>query len=152
MSTDWSDIDNRLLDPHWYVTEDYHEVFARLRREDPVHWTENDWYGRHHWTLTRHDHIKEYLLNHEMYSSRWDTRVPVSPKRRTPEVRHAQGWDVGVGTTDNPLHDLYRRPINKHFSVPAIGRMREDIESLVDEILGEVAGNGSCDIVADVAG
>lgn len=151
MTTDWSVIDNKLLDPAWYTTQEYHEVFRRLRDEDPVHWTENDAYGRHHWTITRYDHVKEYLLDHTRFSSRWDTRVPRSPKRRTPEERHEQGWDISIATNDEPIHSLYRRPMNKYFSVPAVNRLSDDFNKIVDEVITEIAEQGSCDFVEDVA-
>lgn len=149
--TDWQTIDNQLLDPNWYTTTEYHEVLRTLRNEDPVHWTENEQYGRNHWTLTRYDDVKEYLLAPELFSSRWDTRIPRSPKRRTPEERHAQGWDISIATNDNPMHDVYRAPINKHFSVPAIGRLGHDVAGIVDEIINDVAERGECDLVEDIA-
>ncbi|KAF0957988.1 cytochrome P450 [Rhodococcus sp. T7] len=150
--TDWSEIDNKLLDPTWYTKpEEFHAGFRQLRDEDPIHWTENDAYGRHHWSITRYDDVKEYLLDPARLSSREDTRVPRSPKRRTPEEKHAQGWDIQIATTDDPLHNLYRRPINKHFSVPAIARLANDVERIVDEILAEVSERGSCDLIEDIA-
>jgi cholest-4-en-3-one 26-monooxygenase len=151
MMTDWQKIDNNLLNPLWYRSGEYHEVFKTMRDEDPIHWTENDQYGRHHWSITRYEDVKEYLLRPDLFSSRWDTRIPRSPKRRTPEERHAQGWDINIATNDDPLHDLYRRPINKHFSVPAIGRLGQEVQGIVEEIIGEVAERGECDLVEDIA-
>ncbi|MDF2046463.1 MULTISPECIES: cytochrome P450 [Microbacterium] len=149
--TDWHAIDNKLLDPHWYTTREYHDVFKTMRDEDPVHWTENERYGRPHWSITRYDDVKDYLLRDDLFSNRWDTRVTRSPKRRTPEERHAQGWDINPATNDNPVHDLYRAPINKHFSVPAIGRLGSDVSGIVDEIIADVAERGECDLVEDIA-
>lgn len=148
---DWTTVDNSLLDPNWYTTDAYHDTFARMRDEDPVHWTQDDHYGKHYWSLTRYEDVKNYLLADRQFSSRWDTRVPRSPQRRTPEERHQQGWDVNVATTDNPVHDMYRRPINKHFSVPAIAKLGHDVDAIVDEILADVAERGSCDFVEDIA-
>ena len=148
---DWTTVDNSLLDPNWYTSPGYHEAFARMRDEDPLHWTQDDRYGKHYWSPTRYDDVKNYLLDHERLSSRWDTRVPRTPKRLTPEERHERGFDIGVAFNDNPIHDMYRRPINKHFSVPAIGKLGHDVHSIVDEILIEVAERGSCDFVEDIA-
>jgi cholest-4-en-3-one 26-monooxygenase len=149
---EWNEIDNKILDPAWYTQpEEFHRVFKELRDDDPVHWTENDAYGRHHWTLTRYDHVKEYLLDPARFSSREDSRVPRSPKRKTPEERHAQGWDTNIATIDDPYHNLYRRPINKHFSVPAIAKMSDDVDRIVDEILADISERGTCDLVEDIA-
>lgn len=149
--TDWSDIDDRLLDPMWYKTGEIHETFRQLRDEDPVHWTHDRNYGKDYWALTRYDDVKEYLNSPDKFSSRWDTRVPRTPKRRTPEERHAQGWDVQVATNDDPMHDLYRRPMNKHFALPAMSRLSHQVDQIVDEVLDEIAERGECELVEDVA-
>ncbi|NKX56557.1 cytochrome P450 [Arthrobacter mobilis] len=146
-----TEYDNKMLDPHWYTTGEYHEAFKRLRDEDPVHWTEDSSYGKNYWAITRYEDVKDYLLNPQRFSSRWDTRIPRSPKRRTPEERHAQGWDISIATNDDPIHDLYRKPINKHFSVPAIARLGEDVHGIVDEIIAEVGNRGQADFVEDFA-
>lgn len=151
MSTDWSEIDNRLLDPAWLATQQFHEVFKQLRDEDPVHWTQDDAYGRHYWFLTRHEDVVEYLHDHERLSSRWSSRVPKSPRRITPEQRFAEGGSV-LAHLDPPIHGLYRRPMNKHFSVPAIKRLRADIERYVDEVIDSIADRTEAEFVEEVAG
>ncbi|MFF3573833.1 cytochrome P450 [Nocardia jiangxiensis] len=150
--TDWTSIDNKLLDANWYTTTEYHDVFKVLRDEDPLHWAEDNHYGRHYWVVTRYDDVKWYLLDHQRLSSRWDTRIPKSPKRRTPEERYELGMDVSLGRNDQPIHELYRRPMNKHFSVPAMKKLAAGTEAIVDEIIAEVADLGSCDLVEDIAG
>jgi cholest-4-en-3-one 26-monooxygenase len=149
--SDWAEIDNALLDPQWYAADDHHEAFRRLRDEDPVHWTQDDRFGKHYWTLTRYDDVKNYLLDHHSFSSRWHTHVPRSPKRMTPEERHAQYLDVAIALNDNPVHDLYRRPVNKHFSMPAISKMQEHISASIDKVLDQAAEQGHCDVVEDLA-
>lgn len=145
------DVDSRFTDPTWYRAGDHHQEFRRLRDEDPVHWSDNKVFGRSYWLLTRHEDVKNYLQNDRVFSSRWDARFPRTPYRRTPEERYAFGVDVAIQTLDNPLHDVYRRPMNKHFSKPAISRMAPTIESIVDELIANVAARGSADIVEDLA-
>lgn len=41
--------------------------------------------------------------------------------------------------------------MNKHFSVPAVRRLADDVDKIVDEIIAEVAGKGECDLVEDLA-
>ncbi|MBB6407152.1 cytochrome P450 [Arthrobacter sp. AZCC_0090] len=149
--TDWHEIDNQLTDPAWYGKGDSHRTFKLLRDEDPVHWTQDDRYGRHYWTLTRHEDIKNYLLDDQLYSNRIDTRIPRSSKRRTPEQRHQLGFDVLMTANDNPLHDLYRRPLNKHFSVPAVGRLKSQIDAVVDGIIAEACERDEVDVVDNIA-
>lgn len=144
--------DDRLLDPSWYVTPEYKDVFRRLRDEDPIHWTEDDSYGKHHWTISRYDDVKQFLTNHEQLSNRWDTRIPATPKRYTPEERFAMGFDTSMARNDPPIHDLYRRPVNKHFSVPAIKKLTGDVSAIVDEIFAEAREKGEVDLVDEIAG
>ena len=57
------DIDDVICDPKTYGSEHrYHEVFAQLRREDPVHWTAPKDY-RPFWAVTRHADIMAVELN-----------------------------------------------------------------------------------------
>ena len=52
---------------------------------------------------------------------------------------------------DAPVHDLYRRPLNKHYSVPQIEKMRQGVEQIVDDIIEAIAEKGECDLVEDIA-
>lgn len=149
---EWDEIDNRLLDPHYYTRDGYQDAFRQMRDDDPVRWVRDDRYGKHYWALTRYADVKEYLLSDRDFSSRWESRVPRSPQRLTPEQRHELGFDVNITVMDDPVHDLYRRPANKHFSVPQIAKMRDAVSTIVDDILAEVSERGACDLVEDIAG
>ncbi len=49
--------DNAIASPKTYASEEaFHSLFTRLRREDPVHWTESDEY-RPFWTVSKHADI-----------------------------------------------------------------------------------------------
>jgi len=149
MSVD--DLDEKLLDPQWYRNDDYLDGFRRLRDEDPVRWMKDPRYGKSFWAITRYDDVEELLLNDRDYSNRWDTHLPKSPKRLTPEERFSQGFDVLMPFLDNPTHDVYRRPLNRHFSKPAIGKLRELAETTVDGIVEDLANRGQDEIVNGVA-
>ncbi|MCW2672652.1 MAG: cytochrome family protein [Frankiales bacterium] len=147
-----SSFDNLLLDPEWYAADGYHSVFRRLRDEDPIHWTNDEKFGKSYWSVSRHSDIKDCLEDHERLSNRWQSRVPMTPKRYTPEQRYEMGFDVSIPFLDEPTHSLYRRPLNKHFSVPSVARLREYITAFVDEVIDDVRQRESVDIVEDVAG
>jgi cholest-4-en-3-one 26-monooxygenase len=148
---DFNELDTKLLDPRWYKTDDYLTGFRRLRDEDPVHWTVDPVYGKDYWAITRFEDCEALLLNHDIFSNRWDTHVPTTPQRITPEQRYAQGFDVGMPFTDNPVHDVYRRPFNKHFSVPAIAKLSGLATEAIDQILDEAADQGTDDVVTGLA-
>jgi len=56
-------------DPRLYQDDIWRPLFARLRREDPVHYCEASPFGPY-WSVTRYDDIFAVELDHENYSSR----------------------------------------------------------------------------------
>ena len=54
--------------PQLYQDDTWRPYFARLRREDPVHLTENGMYGRY-WSVTRYKDIMAVDANHKAFSS-----------------------------------------------------------------------------------
>ncbi|MEP6838269.1 MAG: cytochrome P450 [Bradyrhizobium sp.] len=55
-------------DPHLYQDDTWHDLFAQLRRDDPVHYCESSPFGPY-WSVTRYDDIFEVELDHANYSS-----------------------------------------------------------------------------------
>lgn len=147
----WSDIDNNLLNPEWYPQDTYHAAFKRLRDEDPLHWAEDERFGRNYWVVTRYDDVKAIVNDTLRFSSMIDSRPPRQPNRLSTLQRHEVMFDASLAFMDPPVHTSYRAPINKHFSVPAIGRMSSDIGVIIDELLDDLAEHAETDFVAAVA-
>ncbi|MGO4689654.1 cytochrome P450 [Glaciibacter sp. 2TAF33] len=101
--------------------------------------------------MTRHEDVVEYLHDHDRLSNRWASRVPKSPQRITPEQRFAEGGSV-LAHLDPPTHTVYRRPMNKHFSVPTIRKLQSDIEGYVDEVIESISDRTEADFVEEIAG
>jgi cytochrome P450 len=55
-------------DPRLYQDDTWHELFAQLRRDDPVHYCEVSPFGPY-WSVTRYDDIFAVELDHANYSS-----------------------------------------------------------------------------------
>ena len=55
-------------DPRLYQDDTWRPVFARLRRDDPVHYCKASAHGPY-WSVTRYDYIFTVELDHETYSS-----------------------------------------------------------------------------------
>jgi len=55
-------------DPKLYEDDTWQPLFARLRREDPIHWCPESQYGPY-WSVTRYDDIMQVELDHANYSS-----------------------------------------------------------------------------------
>ncbi|WP_169721606.1 cytochrome P450 [Nocardioides alkalitolerans] len=144
-------MDDLLMDPAWYARNDWHPTFRTLRHEDPVHWVEDRRYGHPYWGVFSYEAIREVWERWDLFSSRLGTVPPRAAKRHPPEELHAMGLDVTPPYLDPPVHGLYRRPMNKHFSVPAIARLTAMIDENVDDLIAEVAEKEQFDFVTDVA-
>jgi cholest-4-en-3-one 26-monooxygenase len=150
--TDLASVDDLLMDPAWYAKNDWHPTFRRLRREDPIHWTDDRRYGHPYWAVTTFEAIREVYDRWDVFSSRMGTPLPPRrPKRFTPEERHAMALDARAPSLDPPVHGLYRRPMNKHFSVPAMARMTQEIDRNIENLISEVAEKKEFDFIKDVA-
>ncbi len=55
-------------DPGLYQNDEFYDYFARLRREEPVHYCADSPYGAY-WSITRYDDIMKVELDHATYSS-----------------------------------------------------------------------------------
>jgi len=55
-------------DPRLYQEDSWRPLFAKLRRDDPVHYCEASRFGPY-WSVTRYDNIFTVELDHENYSS-----------------------------------------------------------------------------------
>ncbi|MBT5208556.1 MAG: cytochrome P450, partial [Halieaceae bacterium] len=64
MALDAIDVSN----PDLYQTDSWRPWFARLRKEDPVHWSENSHFGGF-WSITRFEDIVTVDKSHDDFSS-----------------------------------------------------------------------------------
>jgi cytochrome P450 len=55
-------------DPQLYQDDAYYPYFARLRRDDPVHYCRQSRYGPY-WSVTKYKDIMQVEINHQVYSS-----------------------------------------------------------------------------------
>src|SRR5437764_8949907 len=122
-----SDVD--LLAPA--VLANPHPAFARLREEDPVHWSK-----RHcAWVLTRYDDVAAFFRDSRLSS---DRASPLARGGRDeaggddPVVSVLSRWMV---FRDPPDHTRMRRALRPAFVPPAIEALRPTVERVVDDLL-----------------
>ena len=149
--TDWQTLDENLTTSAYYTTGGFHEDFRRLRHEDPVHWTEGN-AVKPFWSITRHADCATVLDDPHSFSSEYGGIMPLTAEEPTPEQREALGFGALPTFLDPPVHLGRRQPFNKHFSAPAMGRMRDGIQKIIDDLLAPVLPRGECDVVADLVG
>ncbi|MBR9652105.1 cytochrome P450 [Thalassovita aquimarina] len=126
-----------------FVTGAPHNTFARLRRDDPVHWTDWDG-GEGFWSITRHADISEMNRQPQIFSSARGIRMEDQTYEEYLARRTFQ-------ETDPPEHMMTRIKVAKAFSKPVIAEFENDIRALCDDILDVALEKGSFDATKDIA-
>ena len=132
--------DGRLPDPY--------PLFHRLRREDPVHWSER----LNSWVLTRYDDLRTATRDPRFSSDR--ASVPMSglseldQSRLEPLGEHVSNW---LGFTDPPKHTRMRNLISRTFTAELAERMRARTQEIVDALIDDAERQGHMDLVNDFA-
>ncbi len=127
--------------------------FARLRAEDPVHWSP----AMKAWIVTRHADVKQVALNNRQISA--DRLTPFF--KTNPEyqkgsieslVRYLNHWMV---FRDPPDHTRLRRLFNKAFTPTSVENLRPNIEDIVAHLIDGMEAKArrgeTVDYIADFA-
>ncbi|QQS11890.1 MAG: cytochrome P450 [Rhodospirillales bacterium] len=127
--------------------------FARLRAEEPVHWSP----AMKAWIVTRYEDVKRVALDNRGISA--DRLTPFF--RANPEfqrggvehlMRYLNHWMV---FKDPPDHTRLRRLFNKVFTPTAVENLRPNIEGVVADLLdamdAKARAGGAIDWIADFA-
>ena len=131
-----------------YQSDGYpHAAWARLRREDPVHWTERP-DARPFWAITRHADIVALSRQPRLWQNA--PRLAVFPglekeveermaeaggQPQQPDVRHLLNMDP-------PDHGRFRKLASSHFTPRALEAKRKAIEEISRAILDDFARGG----------
>lgn len=139
--------DFHLVHPDHYAERGYpHDVWTRLRREDPVHRFEAT-EGIPFWAITKHADVTMIGRRPDLFLN--GPRLTISHQ---PEVK--TDFPPTLIQLDPPKHGAYRRLVAKRFKPGALKRMHADIERIGKEIvdgLAEEGGEGTCDFVQKVS-
>jgi cholest-4-en-3-one 26-monooxygenase len=126
-----------------------HDLFTRLRREAPVHWSPLGDYPEEagFWSLTRAEDLRRVSLDWETFSSYVggimvldDFGIPLEGQRQQ------------MISMDPPRHDRIKALFQRGFTPKRIAEHSERIRAIVNRVLDRVAERGECDLVTDVAG
>ncbi|MCU1390088.1 MAG: cytochrome [Ilumatobacteraceae bacterium] len=135
-----------IYDPDLYVDGPIHEIFAELRRTDPVHW--QDMPGEPgYWAVMKHADVTHVARRPDLFSAE-DQGVVLE---NMPPDRLAQARNMLL-MMDPPRHTAHRKPLAESFQVKVIGRMEERIRSLCQTIFAAAADKGDVEFVHDVSG
>jgi cytochrome P450 len=149
---------SKLIDPFHYARSGYpHELWARLRRESPVHWCEPPVLVPF-WAVTRHAHICEISKQPDLFLNGKGI-VPATQEVAARIARGEKGpFDAmqTIITMDPPKHRKFRKVASPWFTPHAIGRLDQAVEAsarrLVDRLYDkQVNREGRCDFALEVA-
>ncbi len=121
-----------------------HEVFARLRAESPISWTEEADGGRGFWSITKYDDVLFASRHTELFSSRLGIRMEDMSDEET-EARRT------MMEMDSPEHTRLRRIVARPFTPRAVADYEGAVRELAQEVLANLQGRNEFDFVKDVA-
>ena len=133
-----------IADHDSYIDGVPHASFARLRAEDPVHWTTPTDGMRSFWSVTRQADILEANGKPEIFSSAQGIRIEDQSHEEYLARRTFQ-------ETDPPEHRVTRKLVNPAFSRPAIAQYEEMIRALAGDIVDSAFAKGTFDAVDMIA-
>jgi cytochrome P450 len=145
-------IDNMLVNPAAYADESIHDAYTRLRRDDPVHWTQPTGF-RPFWSITRHADIVAISKANDRFINR--ERTYISPIEAEDWVKATTG-DTHLFRTlvdlDDPLHMQLRRITNTWFLAANLRALEPRIAAIAKAHVDHMAAlGGTCDFVNEVA-
>jgi len=110
-------------------------VFARLRREDPVHFTPDSEFGPY-WSITRWNDIVAVDTDHQRFSSA--DGIAVVNLAAQAEMDRASGErrrGAGFITMDEPEHSRHRKAVSPGVAPASLARMAPLVRERAGEIL-----------------
>lgn len=121
------------------------EVWAELRRNDPVHWHPGTDETPGFWVLTRYADVSKVLRDSVRFTS----------ERGNVLTTMLQGGDSGAGSmlavTDGPHHTALRNLLLKAFSPRALDGVVRQVRETTRRLVDEAVERGHCDFARDIA-
>jgi cytochrome P450 len=120
-----------------------YNTFARLRREDPCHWSDFD-QGKGYWSITRHADIDRMIRDVATFSSASGIRMEDQTHEEYMARRTFQ-------ETDGTEHRKVRMKVAKAFSPGVVAGFEDQIRALCHPILDAALAKGSFCATHDIA-
>ena len=142
-----------LNDPERFVRLEHHEMFRKLRAEDPVHWQDDDLKGGGYWNVVKHADLIEVNRDTATFSSEIGGTMIMSgqfPVGEDPDMP-IDTRGVLMLDMDPPKHTRYRLLVNKGFTPRMIGLIEQALRHRATVIVDNVIETGSADFVEDIA-
>jgi cytochrome P450 len=134
-----------LTDPDTFLAEVPHALFARLRREDPVHFHPEQ-AGRGFWAVTRYEDIRTVHRDAATFSSEIGGGTLIEDL--DPEQIEARKSMID---TDPPRHSELRVMVNRRFTPRAASGWEDRIRDITVTVLDSALPLGEFDFVAQIS-
>jgi cytochrome P450 len=133
-----------IYSPEVYIDAPPHELFAELRRTQPVFWQDIP-NQPGYWAVLKHKDVETVARHPRLYSA---SEGGVVLEDLTPErLEHMRGMLLAM---DPPRHNDYRRPMVKRFMPKVMEELEDRIRTITKEILARAAEMGDVEFVSDV--
>lgn len=121
--------------------------WAGVRSTEPVFYHPETGF----WVVTRLDHIKAILADHQSFSAQI-IREPVRPlSARAVQILKDGGFSpTTIAGNDPPGHTKIRQAIHYAFSPKRVAEMEPHMRQLVNEFIDRMEGNGRADLVGEM--
>jgi cytochrome P450 len=146
-------LDDAIVNPDVVANEnEIHALYARLRAEDPVHWTQPKGF-RPFWSITRHADITAVSKANDRFVN--SLRTYLGPIESEEWIKATTG-DTHLFRTlvdlDDPEHMKLRRLTHEWFLPPNLRKMEARIAEIAKDHVDRMAEKGpECDFVSEVA-
>ena len=145
-----------------------HDIFSRLRAEDPVAWCPEPWGGPGFWSITKYDDIQFVGKSPELFGSDADLggitlpsnemiRTRLKEEGRTPvfedsaeELRQFEGGKSMI-SMDPPVHVQHRRMVAPGFTPQKLTALALQIRNRASELLDRIKDEKEVEFVSSVA-
>lgn len=142
-----------------------HDIFTRLRAEEPVAWCPEPWGGPGFWSITRYDDIQAISKLPQVFSSdgrRGGITLPDEKMlsnraralgRSTEPAQELSAFEGGRSmiTMDPPEHNQHRGMVAPGFRPQVLAALVPRIRERAAVILDALGAQGECEFVSSVA-
>jgi cytochrome P450 len=146
-------LDDEIVNPDLYANEDeIHAIYTKLRREDPVHWTEPSGF-RPFWSIVKNADILEVERQPKIFCNSKRTYLsPVSGEQWVQSITGDTHLFRTLVDLDDPTH-MKLRALTQGWFMPAnLKKLEARIAHIAKDHVDRMAAmGGECDFVKEVA-
>ena len=135
-----------IYDPDLYVDGPIHEIFADLRRTDPVHWQEMPGEPGY-WAVMKHSDVAHVARNPELFSAEQQGVILENP----PPAQLERTRNMLL-MMDPPRHTAYRKPLADSFKSKVIAGLEDRVRSICRDVMAQAAERREVEFCHEVAG